>query len=127
AVGGPDVRAGRGARGRRVAVAVEITGPAGGQGIRVAVRSDRTPIGELVDWPRIGTLTEVVVSVTPAGDAASAVGTLSIDAQFEQLSLLQKLSISPAGRLGGVLLASLLVALFSMPLGTGGGPPPAGR
>src|SRR5262249_17897194 len=52
---------------RQVAVAVEIKGTAGVQRIPVEVHSQPTPTGELVDWPRIGTLTEVVVSVTPAG------------------------------------------------------------
>ena len=98
---------------RQIAVAVEIKGTAGVQRIPVEVHSDRTPISERVDWPRIGTLKEVVVSVTPAGDAAPAAGILSIDAQFQRLSLLQELSLSPMARLGGVLLAAVLVALLT--------------
>src|SRR5262245_5891176 len=43
---------------QQVAVAVEIKGTAGVQRIPVEVHFDRTPIGEMVDWPRIGTLTE---------------------------------------------------------------------
>ncbi|HZW32139.1 MAG TPA: hypothetical protein VFF52_15615, partial [Isosphaeraceae bacterium] len=98
---------------RHVGVAIEIKGTAGVQRIPVEVHTDWTPTGELVDWPRIGTLKEVVVSVTPAGDAAPAQGMIAIDARFERLSPLQRLSLSPVARLGGVLLAGLLVALLT--------------
>ena len=70
------------------------------------------PIEVPVDWPAIGAFREVVVSVDPQGDGGPASGFLRIDGRFDKLPLLRKLSMSPPARIGGVLLASLVVAML---------------
>ena len=76
------------------------------------IHPEWTPIEVLVDWPAIGALKEVVVSVNPAADGGPAVSSIAIDGRFEKLPVLRKLSMSPLARLGGVLLASLLVSML---------------
>ncbi len=97
---------------RQVAVAVEIKGAAGVQRIPLQIYPDWTPIEVLVDWPAVGALKEVVVSVNSAADGAPATSSIEIDGRFEKLSVIRKLSMSPLARLGGVLLASLVVSVL---------------
>jgi cyclic beta-1,2-glucan synthetase len=92
-----------------VTAAVEVKGTAGIQRIPATIGADRHEVA--IDWPKVGQLTEVVVSVNPTG-AKLATGTLDIDVRFEQLSATRKLSMHPAGRLGGVLLVVGLMAGF---------------
>ena len=58
-----------------------------------------------VDWPAVGQLKEVVVSVNPVAGAEAAAGTAYLDVQFDRLSAVRRLSTHPAGRMGGVLAA----------------------
>lgn len=97
---------------RQVAVAVEIKGAAGVQRIPLQIYPDWTPIEVLVDWPAVGALKEVVVSVNSAADSTTATSSIEIDGRFEKLSVIRKLSMSPLARLGGVLLASLVVSVL---------------
>ena len=97
---------------RQVTVAVEIKGAAGVQRIPLQIYPDWTPIEVLVDWPAVGALKEVVVSVNSAADSAPATSSIEIDGRFEKLSVIRKLSMSPLARLGGVLLASLVVSVL---------------
>ena len=97
---------------RQVAVAVEIKGATGVQRIPLAIHSEWTPIEVLVDWPAIGALKEVVVSVNPTADGGPVVSSIAIDGRFEKLPMLRKLSMSPVARFGGVLLSSLLVSML---------------
>ncbi len=97
---------------RQVTVAVEIKGAAGVQRIPLKIYLEWTPSEVLVDWPAVGALREIVVSVNPAGDGAPVEGSIAIDGRFEKLSVLRKLSMSPLARIGGVLLASLVVAVL---------------
>src|SRR5262249_38775635 len=60
----------------------------------------------------IGAFKEMVFSITRAGEGSPATGTILIDARFERLPVLRKLSLSPAVRLGGVILVSLLCSLL---------------
>src|SRR5262249_2401812 len=63
-----------------------------------------------VDWPTVGTMKEVVVSVTPTGDAGPVAGTVYLDVRFERLSFFRKLSTTPVGRGIGALLVGVLGA-----------------
>ena len=106
------VRADDPGQARQVAVAVEIKGATGVQRIPLTIHSEWTPIEVLLDWPAIGALKEVVVSVNPAADGGPVVSSIAIDGHFEKLPILRKLSMSPLARFGGVLLASLLVSML---------------
>jgi cyclic beta-1,2-glucan synthetase len=97
---------------RQIAVAVEIKGAAGVQRISLEIHPDWTPIEELVNWPTIGALKEVVVSVNPTAGGAPAAGSIAIDGRYEKLPAVRKLSMSPLARVGGVLLFSLLVSML---------------
>jgi cyclic beta-1,2-glucan synthetase len=116
-----------------IVVAVEIKGHAGVQRIPLEVHPQSTPIEAMVDWPAIGALKEVVVSVNPAGDAGPAAGTIAIDGRFERLPMLRKLGLSPVWRLGGVLLVGLLLAMLTALMravsgrAAQGGPTPAAQ
>lgn len=98
---------------RHIAVALEIKGTAGVQRIPLNLLPGPTRAVEKIDWRMVGTLTEVVVLVSPAGDAEPAEGTLTLDVYFDRLSWLGQLGTSLAARLGGVILVSLLAALLA--------------
>ena len=83
-------------------------GGAGVQRIPLPVHPDWAPVEEIVNWPAIGTLSEVVVSVSPTPQSGSAQGSIAIDIRFKRLSILRKLGMSPWARFGGVFLASLV-------------------
>ncbi|HKB00667.1 MAG TPA: hypothetical protein VKD90_00545, partial [Gemmataceae bacterium] len=89
-----------------VTAAVEIKGTAGVQRVPLAVGPDWTSREVFVDWPAIGRVNEVVVSVSPGRDPAG--GTVYFDVRFERLSSARKLSTSPVGRLGGVVAVAVL-------------------
>jgi cyclic beta-1,2-glucan synthetase len=95
---------------RQIAAAMEIKGTAGVQRIPLAVQPEWRPSEEMVDWNAVGTLREVVLSVSHAGDGGPATGTILIDGRFERLSPIRKLGMLPWARLAGVLLVSLLMA-----------------
>ena len=90
-----------------IVLGVEIKGSAGVQRIPLPIDPDWAPVEEIVNWPAIGTLSEVVVSVSPAAQSGSATGSIAIDIRFKRLSILRKLGMSPWARFGGVFLASL--------------------
>jgi cyclic beta-1,2-glucan synthetase len=98
-----------------IVLAVEIKGSAGVQRIPLAVHSEWSPTEESINWPAIGTLNEIVVSITPAAAKAPVTGSVWVDIRFKRIPFLRKLGMSPWARFGGVLLASslgyLLVAL----------------
>ena len=54
-----------------------------------------------VDWPAIGALREVVLSVSHTGDGGPAAGTILIDGRFEQLSSVRKLGMLPSAQARG--------------------------
>jgi cyclic beta-1,2-glucan synthetase len=98
---------------RHIAVALEIKGTAGIQRMPLKLRPEWTRAVETIDWPKVGTLTEVVVLVSSVSDGEPAEGTLTFDIRFDRLSWAQQLSTSRAGLVGGVLLVGLLVALLA--------------
>jgi len=98
---GPDGR-------HQIDLAVEIKGSAGVQRIPLEIHPDWVPVEEIVNWPAIGTLNEVVVSVSPTATSGPATGSIAIDIKFKRLPILRKLGMSPWARFGGVFLASLL-------------------
>ena len=102
--------------------AVEIKGSAGVQRIPFALSPDWTYREVPVDWPAVGRVKEVVVSITPEGGPGPATGTVYLDVRFERLPLLRRLSTHPAGRAGGVLLvAGLAAALVGLARALGKG------
>ena len=92
----------------QIVLVVEIKGSAGVQRIPLPIHPDWAPVEEIVNWPAIGTLSEVVVSVSPTAQSGSAKGSIAIDIRFKRLSILRKLGMSPWARFGGVFLASLV-------------------
>ena len=96
-----------------ITAAIEVKGTAGVQRIPLEIHSDWTPVEQPIDWPAIGTVKEVVLLVNCIGNGEPATGTLLIDARFERLPMLRKLSLSPGVRFTAVLLASLLAALVT--------------
>ncbi|HEY2159152.1 MAG TPA: hypothetical protein VGH33_26220, partial [Isosphaeraceae bacterium] len=96
-----------------IAVALEIKGTSGVQKIPLDVGGDPTPAEQLLDWPAIGALREVVVSVTRVGQGEPAVGSLWIDVRFAPLPPLRKLALSPPARFGGVILAGIVAACLA--------------
>ena len=92
----------------QIVLAVEIKGSAGVQRIPLPIHPDWAPVEEIVNWPAIGTLSEVVVSVSPTAQSGTAQGSIAIDIRFKRLSILRKLGMSPWARFGGVFLASLV-------------------
>ena len=97
---------------RQVAAALEIKGAAGIQRIPLPISLEGTPVEEALDWPAIGALREVVLSVSHTGEGGPATGTILIDGRFEQLSPVRKLGMLRWARAAGVLLASLLLAML---------------
>ena len=97
---------------RQITVAIEIKGSAGLQRITLEVQPDWQPIEHHVDWPSIGAMREVVVLVNSINDHEPATGTILIDARFEQLSYLRRLSMSPAARFGSVILIGLALSFL---------------
>src|SRR5205814_447912 len=77
---------------------------------------------EVVAWPTIGTLTEVVFLVNRAGGSEPVEGTLYLDLRFQRLPSLQKLSTYPAARIGGTLLIGLVMALLAAVVALAVGP-----
>ena len=106
---------------RQITAAIEIKGTAGLQRIPLEIRSDWIPVEQTIDWPVIGTVREVVLLVNSISDRAPASGTILIDARFNRLPVLRKLSLSPGVRFAGVLLASLMVAMLTALLRSAGG------
>ena len=107
-------------QGRQVTAAIEIKGSAGLQRIALELQPDWHPSEQTIDWPAIGTVKEVVVLVNGISDREPATGTLLIDARFEQLSPLRRLSMSLAARFGGVILAGLALSFLAGLLGASG-------
>ena len=83
-------------QGRQITAAIEIKGSAGLQRIPLELQPDWHPVEQAIDWPAIGAVKEVVVLVNGINDREPATGTLLIDARFEQLSPLRRLSMSLA-------------------------------
>jgi cyclic beta-1,2-glucan synthetase len=92
----------------QIALAIEIKGTAGVHRIPLPIHPDWTPGEQIVNWPAIGTLNEVVVSVSPTPGRGPATGSIAIDIRFKPLPILRKLGMSPWARFGGVFLASLV-------------------
>ncbi len=106
---------------RQITAAIEIKGTAGIQRITPEIQSDWAPVEQTIDWQAIGAVKEVVFLVNSIGNREPATGTILIDARFERLPELRKLSLSPGVRFAGVLLASLLVAMLTALLRSAGG------
>src|SRR5271157_4523089 len=77
------------------------------------IQSDWAPVEQTIDWQAVGAVREVVFLVNSVGNREPATGTILIDARFDRLALLRKLSLSTGVRFAGVLLASLMVWLLT--------------
>ena len=99
----------------QVTAAMEIKGTAGVQRVPLEIRSDGIPDEQLINWPVIGEVKEVVLLVNSIpGQVEPATGSLLIDARFENLPMLRKWSLSTAVRFAGVLVSALLAALVTV-------------
>ena len=98
---------------RQITAAIEIKGTTGIQRITPEIQSDWAPVEQTIDWQAIGAVREVVFLVNSVGNREPATGTILIDARFDRLALLRKLSLSTGVRFAGVLLASLMVWLLT--------------
>jgi cyclic beta-1,2-glucan synthetase len=108
------IKAGTPDQAGQITAAVEIKGTAGLQRVPVEIRSDWKHVEDVIDWPAIGTVREVVLLVNGTSDHLSATGTILVDVRFEKLDWLRKLSLTTGPKFAGVLLASLLAAMLTM-------------
>lgn len=99
-----------------VALAVEIKGSAGTQRFPVRVGSGWNTTRELIDWNKIGKLSETVLLIQRTGGDNPAAGHLRLDMTFQKLPLWEKLRATLWGRLGGVTVFSLLMSLLVLVL-----------
>jgi len=95
-----------------VALAVEMKGSTGTQRFPVRVGSGWNTTRELIDWQKIGSLSETVLLVQRTGGDNPASGHIRLDMTFQKLPLWQKLRATLWGRLGGVAAFSLLMAML---------------
>lgn len=95
-----------------VALAVEIKGSTGTQRFPVKLQPGWSTTRELVDWNKIGTLSETVLLVQRIGGDNPATGRIRLDMTFQKLPLWEKLRATLWGRLGGVAVFSLLLSLL---------------
>ena len=104
--------------------ALEIKGTSGTQRIPLGPRPEWSRSEHPIEWSRIGSVNEVVVSVGQVGDSP-ATGTLWLDVRFAKIPWTRKLADSPLGKFAGVLvvagLAALLTALGLRAVGSGEG------
>ncbi|MFA6321478.1 MAG: hypothetical protein WCY36_06460, partial [Candidatus Omnitrophota bacterium] len=73
-----------------VSIKMEIKGKNSMQSIPLRLTNGWSYISEVVDWDRIGPLTEVVFVISPMDPAKKLEGILYFDLQFFKMSLLQK-------------------------------------
>jgi len=99
--------------GCQTAMAVELKGNAGTQRIPLRLVSDWEVTEIPLNWVAIGTLSEVVVVVSPTNTTAPAMGTVYLDIAFDRLPLVRKLGSLFAARIAGVLMIGLLGALVT--------------
>ena len=96
---------------RQVSTALELKGTAGVQRVPLEMHPGWVFTEVTLNWPEIGVLQEVVVSMTRTEGGGPAQGVLLIDVRFEELPFLRRLALSWWVRAGGVLLTSLAVWL----------------
>jgi cyclic beta-1,2-glucan synthetase len=101
----------------QIVLAVEIKGSVGIQRIPIRIDSDWTSGEEMINWPAIGILNEVVISANPTTQRGAATGSVAIDIRFRRIGFLRRLGMSPAGRLAGVLLTSVVLWLCASVVG----------
>ena len=92
---------------------LEIKGSAGVQTVPVELSVDWIANRRQVEWGQIGTLSEVVFLVEPAGDAPAVSGTVYLECRFGRLPMLEAVGLSRYGRLGEVVPIALLAALLA--------------
>ncbi|MFA7257622.1 MAG: hypothetical protein WC047_08625, partial [Kiritimatiellales bacterium] len=95
-----------------VALAVEIKGTNGTQRFPVRVVPGWNTTRELIDWQKIGHLNETVLLIQRTGGSNPAAGQIRLDMTFQKLPLWEKLRATLWGRLGGVVVFSLLMAML---------------
>ena len=109
---------------RRVNAALEIKGTAGTRRIPLDLTADWSRSDHPIEWPAIGAVNEVVVSIGQVGEEPAS-GSMVLDVRFEQIPWLRKLAGSPLARMAGVLgvagLLGLLTALGLRLVGQPGG------
>ncbi|MFO0889410.1 MAG: hypothetical protein U0790_09755 [Isosphaeraceae bacterium] len=95
----------------QISAALEIKGTRGVQRLPV-VADDDGPTEARLDWAAIGSVNEVVLSISRVGDGEPARGTLLVDVRFARLSPLRRLSLEPWARFSGVAIAGVVTALL---------------
>jgi cyclic beta-1,2-glucan synthetase len=95
-----------------VALAVEIKGSTGTQRFPVRLGPGWNTTRELIDWKKIGSLSETVLLIQRTGGDNPAAGRIRLDMTFRKLPLWQKLRTTLWGRLGGVTVFSLLLSML---------------
>ncbi|MFA6173318.1 MAG: hypothetical protein WC701_06490 [Kiritimatiellales bacterium] len=95
-----------------VALAVEIKGTTGIQRFPVSLAPGWNATHELIDWKKIGSLSETVLLIQRTGGDNPAVGRIRLDMTFSKLPLWQELRSTLWGRLSGVTVFSLLLSLL---------------
>jgi cyclic beta-1,2-glucan synthetase len=95
-----------------IALAVEIKGSAGTQRFPVRVGPGWSTTRELIDWNKVGALSETVLLIQRTGGDNPASGSIRLDMTFQKLPLWEKLRATLWGRLGGIAVFSLLMFLL---------------
>ncbi len=104
-----------------VAAVMEIKGSGGTQRIAIPLTPAWSLTEAVIEWQLVGAFSEAVVVVSQAGSEPST-GTVHLDIRFDRLSPARKLSTHVTARLGGVLIVSLVGALFAALFGRFFGP-----
>jgi len=95
-----------------LALAVEIKGTGGTQRFPVSLGTGWNTTRELMDWDKIGRISETVLLIQRTGGDDPAVGRIRLDMSFIKLPLWPKIRATLWGRMGGVAVFSLLISLL---------------
>jgi cyclic beta-1,2-glucan synthetase len=100
-----------------VGLTVELKGSAGNQRFPIHPGPGWQSTRELIDWSKIGTLSETVLLIQgihdkKMGDNHPVTGRMQLDMTFTKLSFGQKLYVTGWGKLSGVVIISSLLGLI---------------
>ncbi len=96
-----------------ISTALELKGDAGTQRLPLSLKPGANQIRALLDWNSIGQLNEAVLLIQRTGGPDPAVGQIQFDLVFQPLPLLEKLYANLWGRVGGVIVFSVLLGLMA--------------
>ncbi|MBM4152094.1 MAG: hypothetical protein FJ220_01045, partial [Kiritimatiellaceae bacterium] len=93
-----------------VVMALELKGSTGTQRFPVRFGPEQNTLCELIDWAKIGALSETVLLIQRTDQDNPAIGRVRVDLTFIQLPLWQRVMVTLWGRMAGVLVIGILLA-----------------